>query len=88
MHCNSSPFSKYSSRESRGIDVSSFLFKASAYTKLCFDFAIPFNLVQKIAGELTAHGAVTRGYLGIDVEELSQQQQAEHEQTHVSLRIV
>ncbi|WP_320827384.1 S1C family serine protease [Reinekea sp.] len=39
-------------------------------------FAIPFSHVQAVADELSKNGLVSRGYLGIDVAELTPNQQA------------
>ena len=33
-------------------------------------FAIPINTVRQIAAELIAHGTVTRGWLGVSIQEI------------------
>jgi len=34
-------------------------------------FAIPSNMVQQVAGQLRAHGKVTRGWLGVGIQEVT-----------------
>lgn len=51
-------------------------------------FAIPFSHVLKVSGELSSKGLVTRGYLGVDVVELSPIEQSQHQLNMTGLRVI